>query len=382
LYVYSVIEDAINHVKYFSDKLPRVIGSFGAQPVAITTGNVYATCMSQTTSTAGDVRSLGDVSSNKLRDTFARNVAALTAGVKNNGAGTVTITSALLSSCSALNNMVCTANKGVLYVKGDAIIDNPTGGNITWTGNKTIVVIGGSLKINKNIYNLPGVAKPRLGIIVMKDYTNASEPKTAGNVYVESKVTDIQANIVATDGALLSYVDDVSHGVNAITGLPVFASVQDMNSMLKNTQFWLTGSLASNNTIGGGTLNAAGQMFDGLCRVTTDSVTAQLYDLNYLKQYVGEFQRDGNGAPIKGITLAPATGELTDDQLVDTSTGKPIPAIDGGYLWPPAAPAVASIQDPDKDRNLGSTYLVFDPPPSNLLGFAGENIFAVVIRTQ
>jgi hypothetical protein len=385
LYIYSEIEEA--GVKYYGGKLPRVIGSYGAQPVAVTTGNVYATCMSQTTSTTGDVRSLGDISSNKLRDTFARNVAALTAGIKNPGGwDEVKIDNNMLAGCTSGGSLKCAADNNVFYVKGNAVLQEggtPGAGTISWTGNKTIVVVGGYLKINSNI--LPagaGAAKPRLGIIVMKDYSNTDNPnpKMAGNVYIESKVRDVQANIVATDGALLSYVDDSAHGIVKVTGLPKFSSTDDMEASLKSNQLWISGSLASNNTIGGATAttDTGNKMFNGLCQVETDPVRARLFDLNYLRQYLGEYQRDANGAPVKGNKV-PATGELTQKELI--KDGKPWAAVDDGYLYPPAD-GTASTQNKDVPRNLGSTYLVFDPPPSTLPGFAGENIFAVVIRPQ
>jgi hypothetical protein len=380
LYVYSEITES-GGVKYYGNKLPRVIGSFATQPVAVTTGNVYGTCLAQTTKTTGDIRSLGDISSNKLRDTFARNVAAITAGIVNNGGSDVTISSSTLSSCSATGALSCAANGKVIYVKGNAILQEdvtPGAGTISWTGNKTIVVVGGYLKINSNI--LPagaGAAKPRLGIIVMKDYTNTAESKMAGNIYVESKVLDIQANIVAADGALLSY--EIGRNINSATGMPNFTGTADMTAALKDHQLWITGSLASNNTLGGGTADKDGHKFDGLCRVTTDAVVAQLYDLNFLRQYVGELRRDINGTPTQQDGGA-APADWSSNALLDAN-GKPIAAVDGGYLYPPVS-GTASLQNTDVPRNLGSTYLVFDPPPATLPGFAGENIFAVVIRTQ
>lgn len=112
------------------------------------------------------------------------------------------------------------------------------------------------------------------------------------------------------------------------------------------------------------------KIMTGLGQEATTQLEAQLYDLNFLRQYVGELMRD----PVTQIPMCgnPAAAVMSDAELYAAmfdAQGKPKAQIDGGCLIKPATGNPA-VQNSDPDRQLGSTYIKFDPPTPTLPGFA------------
>ncbi len=390
-YMYSVVNDG-GGVQYYSNKLPKNIGSIAAVPIAVLRGNVYSTGAAASTSNQQQaVTSLGDVSTNILRDTIFRNVSSIIAGATAPGTGSATVSYGN-TSCNAGGFCETTAptkvgqsllpgssgTYGVLYFKGDVHINTGVSGlsSLFWCGQTAIVDIGGNVYIDSDVYNNPALSatncpdttQPRLGIIALKDL--AASAADQGNVYINPGVSAVQANIFA-DGSVFSY--SPGEGVNSSSGEPVFSSVNDAENTLKTHQLYIDGSLASQNTIGGSSLS---QPITGNGRPTTDLLQARLYDLNYLRYYTGVLKRGPTNIPIRGDGYVPASD--AEISLVHTD-GTPWTAYETppGYLYAPQEvdPTVVplgdllpSLFDPKKD--LGATYIYFDPPPSTLPGFS------------
>jgi hypothetical protein len=250
----------------------------------------------------------------------------------------------------------------VYYFTGDVTID--TGGaDLGWTGERTLIVQGGNVYINSNLYNSAvGLSKPKLGIIVLKDLTDTNVLTQGGNVYVGPLVTNIQANIY-TDGSLFSY--DPAKGLTP-GGLPKFASEADRFNSLKN-QLYLEGSLASLNTIGGAVSNPP-ILGDGTETASSAEGTygdtptgrsrARLYDLNFLRYYGLVFERDpGTGDAIDQQGDLPGSPDYLE--LTYVLDGGDLVKIEGGI------PAQGLNQDSD----FSAVYINFDPPTASLPGF-------------
>lgn len=377
VYLYSIVDEhpAGYLVKYYSNKLPRLVGSTGVLPVAVLLGNVYSTGLSTPTSTSGALRSTGDVSTNLLRDQIFRNVQTIIAGVSPAPSGDLTTGSLVVTSNT---NVSVLLDGKVLYLKGDIHLST-SGAPISWIGEKTIIVIGGSVYIDNDLYNAnPGATKSKLGIIALKDYTKpANTQNKAGNIYIDADVRNIQANMFA-DGSVFSYSKAYGASAVELTGEPHFLNMQDQNSRLKNTQLFIQGSIASQNTVGGAD---RASLLKGDGTTASGKFQAQLYDFNYLRQYVGELRRDAQGRVCKGgeALASPPVCSVTDslsiEYLVD---GMPWAAADGGYLYPPVTGVTARGLDPNRD--LGSTYIYYDPPSSTLAGFSSELGVQVQLR--
>lgn len=395
--MYSIVRYTLGSAatQYYSAKLPRVFGTVVVNPVAEIFGNVYSTGVTNP-QTGQTVRSLGDVSTNILRDTIVKNVAAIVAGVAvDDAAGNVTVTADgtkfNISAGSGATLLPDSAgNPRVLYFRNKNVYLSDATDAVTWTGKRTIIVEGGSVFIDSNLYNGVG-AIDKLGIIVLKDY--ASDYKgEQGHVYIAPSVTDIQANIFA-DGSVFSYDGDPTNIV-PLTGEPIFLSESDRSTTLLN-QLFITGSIASKNTIGGAVKTPEPILGDGR-RVTaaegeyglnpSGRSQARLYDMNFLRYYGFVFERD------------PDTGHAIDQQLklIDPDTaGDPDtpgysilaePSPEYGGTNPDGDLVIVTggtqSDQADDDTQFSAVYVKFDPPPADLPGFGVSVGADVTIRGQ
>ena len=371
-YLYSKIRSG--EATYYGSKLPRTLGTFGAQPTAVILGSIYSSGAIAATKTAGAIVSLGDVTTNQLEAKFRQNVAAIVGDDSTLIPGTVTISD--LNNCATnpavtSGTLKCLQNGTVFYGKGDILLTSSGGGPLTWRGEKTIISNGGNVYISADLYNaLLSTPKQRLGIIVLKDLGRSPKPAFQGNIYIDAAVRDIQANIFAS-GSVFSYNPAGGVTADAVTGLPNFSSTTVANNILNKNQLWITGSLASYNTIGGSVPSdeTGGKIMTGLGQEAKTQLEAQLYDLNFLRQYVGELKRNSAQVPMCGN---PAAEVKSDKELYDAmfdEQDKPKAQTDGGCLIKPATGTPAD-QNSDSDRQLGSTYIKFDPPTPTLPGFA------------
>jgi hypothetical protein len=270
----------------------------------------------------------------------------------------------------------------VYYFSGGDL-DIKSAGDISWTGDRTIIVVGGNVFIDSNLYNA-GVSptKPRLGLIVLKDL--AHPERNDGNIYVSPDVTNIQANIFA-DGSLFS----VSSTENRLTtgahaGLPYFTDEGSRMGLLQN-QLYIEGSLASLNTIGGATPDIGKPPILGDGSIADNDEgnygndprgrsEARLYDLNFMRYYGFAYERrpaDDPNCPGQAIidqqnpTFCPSTSgyKLTaqplskEGDLVLNAVGK-------------AAKPYDTKSEIDREDYAGSLLITFDPPPASLPGFS------------
>lgn len=359
-YVYTEVEyqNGGQTINYFSSKLPRVQGTLVVNPVADISGNVYSTGVTNP-QTNQEVRSLGDVSTNVLRDTISRNVENIVAGIEQpvGSAPTVNFWNTnetegfeISGAYASLLPDLFTGKPKVFYFTQDLHISN-----IDWEGERTFIVKGADVYIDGDIYSNTPSAK--LGIIVLEDLAT----EVGGNVYIDPSVKNIQANIFA-DGSVFSWYP--ANGINA-DGEPIWADEADRFNRLRN-QLYIQGSIASQNTIGGavrpepilgdGTVASASEGQYGA--TPSGRSQARLYDLNFLRYYGLVFQRDGNGNAVDQQGDSPGDpGYLQLDYVGD-----------GGDL--------ILITDGDPAQGLSETedfsavYVEFDPPSLGLPGFS------------
>jgi len=394
-YIWTQVADPTG-ATYYSNKLPRVTGSTFAQPIAVFRGNIYSSGATSTTTSVQPLHSLGDVTTNILRDNIFRNVSNIIAGalIPTKGdyvridwdavAGFIKIGGT--GSIVPLLPEQDTSIPQVYYANGDVHIGQPSCSSpLTWNGERTIISTGGSIYIDCDLYNSAGglVQKPKLGIIALKDLTaSSSDQAMEGNVYIRTDVKNIQANIFA-DGSVFSYVDDVTHGI-AANGEPNFntSSLTDYQNATKYNQLFIEGSIASQNTVGGSTLNPPiignGKALSGS---PSDAIRSQFYDLNFLREYVGQVKRSPNGDALHSDNSLVG---LPPDQLhLNKVNGTPFskydidpsqPGVVGDLIPPQEIDPVNYHYATGLDPNLylGSTYIYFDPPTPTLPGFNAQ----------
>lgn len=360
-------------ISYFSNKLPRVEGTLVVNPVAEIRGNVYSSGVTNP-QTGQEVRSLGDVSTNILRNTIVRNVENIVAGVTTPfGAATITGwdsmgTDGFQITGNGVKLILDFLNVPRVFYFADDLTISAAGPDLTWNGERTIIVEGGDLYIDRNLYNTAGLSKPKLGIIVLKDLSSGD----GGNVYIAPGVTNIQANIYA-DGAVFSY-DGVPADING-SGEPIFADESTRFNLLKN-QLYFEGSIASQNTIGGavksppilgdGTVASAAEGSYGA--VPSGRSQARLYDLNFLRYFGLVFERDGTGNAVD------QQGDLPGDSGYLELKAK----SEGGDLVPITGGLPAQGLNPLEDYS--AVYVNFDPPSANLPGFGVTSGVDIRIR--
>lgn len=361
-YVYSVVNYMFGGktVKYYSNKLAKFNPlAIRVVPVASIKGNVYSTTVSNLASDPTSlIKSLGDQSTN-LYATVAYNVAMILAGVED-PAAPVPGSQVVLKQTngefgfdpSTQGKALLPDNNGaprVFYFKGDLVIGNDTIPTINWSGERTILVRGGNVFIKANLFNQGPSPKPKLGIIVLKDFLS----NKGGNVYVDPGVGAIQANMFM-DGSLFSFDGNVNNILPK--GEPVWANEDKIQEKLKN-QLYFEGSVSSLNTFGGA-IAAAPILGDGTEVAPAERARARLYDFNFLRYFGQVFQRDFlTGAPkdlqnnndIK-LTLKIAGGDLLTSQEAGLLQGNKSPLL-------------------DDDKHPFAVYFVFDPPSSRLPGF-------------
>lgn len=379
-YVYSVVDSTVvgKTVRYFSNKLPRVKGTLVVNPVATISGSVYSTGVTNP-QTGTIIRSLGDVSTNILRDTIFRNVSNIIAGATPPKQNPVTLKPNNGGFAGGGTPLLYDSNKvpKVYYFRDDVYLDNGAS-PITWSGDRTLIVIGGNVYINSDLYNVAVTPKPKLGIIALKDFTTGK----GGNLYVAPQVKNIQANIFG-DGSFFSY-DGKPSGITP-AGLPYFDSEDDRYNTLLN-QLSLEGTLATQNTIGGAVKTPSPILGDGTVaspdegqygKEPSGRSAARLYDLNFLRYYGYVFER-------KGVATA-CPGDAVDQQnptLCPSDVGyllMAIPVGQGGdlVLNPGGDPAQGLTAD-----QASAVYIQFDPPSPSLPGFSVTGGVNVEVKPQ
>lgn len=408
-YIYSLVDymAGSKEVKYFSNKLPRIRGSLVVNPVAEVRGNVYSTGV-VSLQEGKEIRSLGEVSTNILRNTIFRNVSALIAGAQVvTGGGTVEgkvigvdkyldIKPGSAGGVKSLPDS--NGYSQVLYFKGgDVTIGDGT--TVEWDGERTVIVEGGNVFIDNDLYNGAN-SNAKLGLIVLKDFTKAGANQ-GGNIYIKNTVTNIQANIFA-DGAVMSYSDVVTASATVkgkqYFNLPAFNNEDDRFSKLTN-QLFIEGSIASENSIGGanasppilgdGTQVGAGEGVYG--SAPTDRSLARLFDLNFLRYYGLALDLDHiTKEPIdQQCLLSGGDGSGLDPDAncynIQLTAYDPADPENSGDLLP--MDELSSQYTAEKalglpDKSYSPVYIFFDPPTATLPGFSTAENVDVEIKAQ
>jgi len=232
--IYSIVEyskkingSLTNHVKYYSNKLPRLDGSFLDNLAAIIHGTILST-MQFSTDVTQTYSPVGDVVSNVVRDTVHRNVVEYVKSsdeVKNLEEGEPSISDAnkcivngmskvgdsyntvVEGACSGKHNptpIMLGSGEGVDYFKNVNVVLGQVDGKkanenaFGQIGKRVLVVEGGDLVINKNVDD-PNEGS-QLVIVVMGVKTAAGV--VGGDVYIADNVTTLANVAIVADGSV------------------------------------------------------------------------------------------------------------------------------------------------------------------------------------
>ncbi|MBI2464138.1 hypothetical protein HYV57_04225, partial [Candidatus Peregrinibacteria bacterium] len=305
-------------ILYVGDTLGAAEGIYN--PVANVKGFTSLTLKAINTQTGESYEHVGDIQTNLVRDTIARNVRSIireqtiqdggcAIDDDSNNSGDFWVEGGTCSSGSTfLNDTVYYFEKGGSS-SGDVILKDSESDNVLeWPTQKTIIVNGGNLFIDSNIWS----TNAQTGIIVLKDAAG-----NGGNIYIHPNVTYIKAQIFA-DGVMTSY--DGIYKNNAQKWITIGADTKtypvpttknwecvdknnnsgpaNLEEVLHN-QLLIRGALTSANTIGGsdkttssGTL--APQIGTGeMLPASEDGIAvAKLYDLNFLRYFKQYYKRN------------------------------------------------------------------------------------------
>jgi len=343
-------------VSYYSNHLPRTDHSI-ANPVAVIQGTLYGT--GTTTQTGININGVGDNNTNIVKDTVYENVKKLVRDQK------ITENNATISGnfncngCTKIQDGTAT-DEEILYVKGDATIS----GNVTWTGYKVLIVDGGNLYIDGNLYNSGDTkaTQNKLGLVVIRN--TGEDLKDAGNIYVAPEVTNIQAFAVVW-GAVFSYDGESK---TSITGHGEFnwADEATMVSALNKQLIW-QGGISSNNTIGGVDEDESGKYYKTGYQILPQNdenlFTARLYDLNYFRYFRKTLHYDENGIPIA------EDGTPICEQSEDATS---IYDCDSISLEDMYADADKYAEGADHETETNPLYIKYVPPYSKSVIFSKE----------
>ena len=233
--IYSIIEytaPGMKTVKYYSNKLPRLSGSFLDNMAAIIHGTILST-MQFSTDLTQTYSPVGDAVSNVVRDTIHQNISkyikssdsvktvlsATDLSLKNGDTNRCVINgitkgNGMVVGCAtAIGN--ARHNSDPVKVGTDEYADYFYGVDVVLgkidnertdkeyfadIGKRILVVEGGNLLINKNIYDDVGIDDSQIVIIVLG--VNVGGKEYGGNVYIADDVTTLSNVAIIADGAV------------------------------------------------------------------------------------------------------------------------------------------------------------------------------------
>ncbi len=371
-------------VSYYGNKIPRLGGGVISNPAALIRGNVYAQTSFTPSAQTESGQVLSTVNLDIVQDTVKENLAKAFLNKKLPvGSGRACVLKGLsgekdVSGCTPASDFAVfdvKDEKAFYFKDSDVVVDS----NISWDGLKVLIVDGGNVYINENLYNEVSANK-RLSLVVLRGYDKAYGE--AGNIYIAPNVQNIQANIAAS-GSIFSYSGD-REKINRISGEPIWVS-DDARIEALNRQIFIQGSISSRNTIGGADLDAprsgslakakpylllgTGEILQN--PTGEDRIRAQLYDLNYLRLFRMEIETSPEGLPVDQA----CDKGLTPDDIMNISSGVPVvfngktcngidplSAYPPGDLVAPDDPSLYAQGVPDGENN--SPVYVFYVAPS------------------
>ncbi|MDD2487536.1 MAG: hypothetical protein PHS92_04150 [Candidatus Gracilibacteria bacterium] len=166
---------------------------------------------------------------------------------------------------NVLGNPSIDGNKGkIIEIKAPSDYSYLNVGKISVSGKKTIIIKGGNLYINSDMY-YSNSSSDMLVIVVKRD---PNHPENGGNVYINPNVTNLVGMIVA-DGSILNY-----DGSNLIT-----------NPDSLRRQLFIYGSIMTANSIGGYIPGNSKCPYGADKYNSCDEAQAKKYDFTYLRYF-------------------------------------------------------------------------------------------------
>ncbi|MFC1615692.1 FG-GAP repeat protein [Patescibacteria group bacterium] len=321
--LYSKIDYKIDakDVGYYSNKLPRLTGVL-ANPAANIQGQVYAQ-VSYSPSEEVNIEGV-DINIDTIRTTIDQNIKRILGdltGLRGGGCQITDLTPLTISAppgyecASSFYKNFSVGDEEVLYFKGSDVILNfdEWGTDVGEATDWVIIADDGNIYIDKDVYNETDNDQ-HLALLAFRRFKHSYA--SAGNIYLDCNVTNVQANIVV-DGSLFSYCRD-QYDANDLSfdtdwGEPMWNDFQHRVDSLQ-CQLLIEGNLSSKNTLGGGEITSEKKYFlmgTGLSsEEVSDRLNAQNYDLNYTRVFRLTIEYSPNGPIDQKCSKALSSSEI------------------------------------------------------------------------
>lgn len=316
--VYSKISYQVNgeRIEYYSNKLPKTDAAL-KNPAIVVHGNIQAQSVASV-SAQNQVQSAGSVNVSMVKNIVRKNIDRFlpvdnfeNEQYQKQKCTINSLSEQAIAQCGRFAIYKKIGNEDVIYVFGKNVeIDLPEGYDFSdqqWT----IISDAGNIFINSDlvdddVFTVGAFAddKSYLNIIALRDPAKFNQ---TGHIYIAGRseesepVKNIRATLIA-DGSVFSYVPGQNFSGN---GEPIWDGIEARTEAL-NDQLLIEGSVYSDNTVGGAdidNLQGKNYLLLGGGNVIKapydldDRLTAQLYDLNYLRLFQLELEMCENGLP-------------------------------------------------------------------------------------
>ena len=285
-----------NRVSYFSNHLPREIGSGVFNPGVEIEGINYSQGSDVESVQEGvNISSIGDININIVRDYIYKRVKQLTTNEPlpaRKPTETVSSIDALKSECGRIQFPSChrfemtNNDEEIYYFRTDDLVLKNGGSPITWNGtdNVTIIVENGNIHIEGDLESSTG---KKLALVALRDKSAGDVPAKitkVGNIYVGKNTKRIFAFIYG-DGTLFPSNDFTGSAQYNDYGEPDPLS---LNYFDFDKQLLIVGGLSTRNCIG--CVDFAESYYYTPFRqlAINDAASepiARLYDLNYFRSF-------------------------------------------------------------------------------------------------
>lgn len=317
---YIGLDDNTKFIQYYSNHIPRTASQGITNPTVEVQGTIYGQNVSST-QTGVNLTGIGDMNVNIVRDFIYENIQKLlrnTSFLASDGTVTLNDFSSCVSQTGCyILSVPSVVDEDIIYVAAKNVVLKSSG-DITWSDhNKVLIVDGGNLFIDSNLYNGTTPTK-KLGIVVLR---NPQTDLTLGHIYIGPNVTNIQALMVA-DGSLFSYPGQ-SGGATFNTYGEV---IQTLDPNTYNKQLLIEGGISTRNLIGFTDKTQSPNKFitprGPVDNTDTGREIAKKYDLNYLRFFSLQIKFDADGNPVdqNGDDQIDATKPAPEGDLVVTDT--------------------------------------------------------------
>lgn len=302
------VDDAHSKVAYGDNKLPRVAGDAILNPVLVVHGNIL-TQGSSSVRADERVQTSGNVSIGIIRDTINENLEKNVGDVSIREDGKCSVTglgvNPSVNNCPEYYKTFSIGDEKVLYFRNSDVYLDFVGG--AFTGKWAVISDGGNIFFDGDAYNAVVADNNRLSVVALRSNV-ADKYFGTGNVYINPGVKNIQATIIA-DGSVFSYSGDKAK-IDPDNGEPVWGSYVEMTNALAS-QLLIDGAVYSDNGIGTSSLDqgqnpkdfilaGGGKVIGGKGKTISleERMSAQFYDLNYLRMFRLALKTSASGLPI------------------------------------------------------------------------------------